>query len=70
MIVEKKLLEKNVNRLELGRNKFIEQVWKWKRESGNTINNQLRRLGASADWSRERFTMDEGLSQAVRESFC
>ena len=69
MVVEKKLTEKNINRHDLGRNKFIDQVWQWKKKSGNTINNQLRRLGASADWSRERFTMDEGLSNAVKKVF-
>ncbi len=52
-----------------GREKFVERVWKWKAQSGGTISQQLRRLGASADWSRERFTMDEGLSLAVRKVF-
>ena len=56
-------------RQSLGREKFIERVWEWKAESGGTIVNQLRRLGASCDWSRERFTMDEGLSAAVRKVF-
>ncbi|WP_291390250.1 valine--tRNA ligase, partial [Devosia sp.] len=56
-------------RREMGREKFLERVWEWKAESGGTILNQLRRLGASADWSRERFTMDEGLSEAVRKVF-
>ena len=69
MVVERKLSEKGINRRELGRDKFIEKVWEWKEESGGSINNQLRRLGASADWSRERFTMDKGLSLAVRKVF-
>jgi len=69
MVVEKQLLEKKINRKDLGRENFIKKVWEWKNESGNKINNQLRRLGASADWSRERFTMDEGLSQAVKKVF-
>ena len=69
MVVERKLSEKGINRRELGREKFIEKVWEWKEESGGNINNQLRRLGASADWSRERFTMDKGLSVAVRKVF-
>ncbi len=69
MVVEKKLAENKINRRDLGREKFIEKVWEWKKDSGGKINNQLRRLGASADWSRERFTMDEGLSKAVRKVF-
>ena len=69
MVVEKKLLENNISRNDLGRDKFIEKVWEWKKESGGKISNQLRRLGSSADWSRERFTMDEGLSKAVRKAF-
>ena len=69
MVVEKKLSEQGIDRRTLGREKFIEKVWEWKRESGGTINNQLKRLGASADWSRERFTMDEGLSKAVKKVF-
>ena len=56
-------------RHDLGRAKFIERVWEWKEESGSTISNQMRRLGASVDWSRERFTMDEGLSAAVKRVF-
>src|SRR5215212_7627158 len=55
--------------LHLGREKFVERVWQWKHESGGQILNQMRREGASVDWSRERFTMDEGLSRAVREVF-
>jgi valyl-tRNA synthetase len=70
MIVERQLMERQQpGRREMGREKFLERVWEWKAESGGTILNQLRRLGASADWSRERFTMDEGLSEAVRKVF-
>ncbi|HVY50003.1 MAG TPA: valine--tRNA ligase [Devosia sp.] len=70
MIVERQLMERQEpSRRELGREKFLERVWAWKAESGGTIINQLKRLGASADWSRERFTMDEGLSAAVRKVF-
>jgi len=70
MIVERQLMERQEpGRRELGREKFLERVWAWKTESGGTIINQLKRLGASADWSRERFTMDEGLSAAVRKVF-
>jgi len=68
-VVERQLHEEGIDRHQLGREKFIERVWQWRRESGRTILNQLRRLGASCDWSRERFTMDEGLSRAVREVF-
>jgi valyl-tRNA synthetase len=70
MIVERKLMEaQQPSRRELGREKFLEKVWEWKAESGGTILNQLKRLGASCDWSRERFTMDEGLSRAVLKVF-
>ena len=70
MVVERKLESENKpSRIELGREKFIEEIWKWKEESGSIITNQLRRLGASCDWSRERFTMDEGLSLAVNKVF-
>ncbi|MEO0328880.1 MAG: valine--tRNA ligase [Pseudomonadota bacterium] len=70
MVVERKLAEEgNVRRQDLGREAFLEKVWEWKEESGGTIFNQLKRLGASCDWSRERFTMDEGLSKAVLEVF-
>ncbi|MGB7574950.1 MAG: valine--tRNA ligase, partial [Thermodesulfobacteriota bacterium] len=68
-VVEKQLLEEGLNRHSLGREKFIERVWKWKEQSGGTIIGQLKKLGASCDWSRERFTMDEGLSKAVKEVF-
>ena len=69
MVVERQLQQKNISRHELGREKFIEAVWDWKEHSGNTISRQSRRLGTSMDWSRERFTMDEGLSEAVKETF-
>ena len=69
MVVERKLSEEGLDRRTLGREQFIEKVWEWKEESGDSINNQLRRLGASADWSRERFTMDKGLSEAVKKVF-
>ncbi len=68
-VVEKKIAKEGKRRWDLGREKFLEEVWKWKEESGNTITRQLRRLGASCDWSREAFTMDENLSLAVREVF-
>ncbi len=69
MVVERKLGEQGIKRRDLGRDKFIEKVWEWKAESGNTITSQLRRLGSTFDWSRERFTMDEGLNKAVRRVF-
>ncbi|WOI10390.1 valine--tRNA ligase [Thalassospira lucentensis] len=69
MVVERQLGEQNVTRHDLGREKFVEKVWEWKEKSGGTITNQLRRLGASPDWPRERFTMDDGLSAAVRKVF-
>ncbi len=68
-VVEKQLLEEGIDRHTLGREKLIERVWKWKEQSGGTIINQLKKLGASCDWGRERFTMDEGLSDAVKEVF-
>ncbi|WP_096895862.1 valine--tRNA ligase [Candidatus Scalindua japonica] len=68
-VVERKLAKKGTNRHELGREKFIEEVWKWKKEYGSEILKQLRKLGSSCDWERERFTMDEGLSKAVKEAF-
>ena len=68
-VVEKALAAEGLTRQELGRDKFIERVWQWKKEYGGNIVRQLRRLGASCDFSRERFTMDEGLSRAVREVF-
>ena len=70
MVVERLLAkEGKTNRREMGREKFLERVWAWKQESGGIITQQLRRLGASCDWSRERFTMDECLSKAVRKVF-
>ena len=70
MVVERQLMERGEpDRRALGREKFIERIWQWKEESGNTIVGQLKRLGASCDWSRLRFTMDEGLSRAVRKVF-
>lgn len=69
MVVERQLEAQGISRKELGREKFIEKVWEWKEESGGTITQQLRRLGSSMDWSRERFTMDPGLSAAVQEVF-
>ncbi|MEW6088032.1 MAG: valine--tRNA ligase [bacterium] len=68
-VVERQLKEEKTSRHELGREKFISRVWKWKERSGGIIISQLKRLGASCDWERERFTMDEGLSKAVREVF-
>ena len=68
-VVEKQLLEEGLDRHSLGREKFIERVWEWKEKSGGTIISQLKKLGASCDWSRERFTMDDGLSEAVKEVF-
>jgi valyl-tRNA synthetase len=70
MVVERQLMERQEpSRREMGREKFLERVWAWKAESGGTITRQLKRLGASCDWSRERFTMDEGLSRAVLKVF-
>jgi valyl-tRNA synthetase len=67
--VEMKLKEQGTSREEIGRNRFLEETWDWKEEHGGTIVEQIRRLGASCDWDRERFTLDEGLSKAVREAF-
>ncbi|MBY5980559.1 valine--tRNA ligase [Ferrimonas balearica] len=69
MVVERKLAAQNITRQDLGRETFIDKVWEWKEESGGTITQQLRRMGASVDWERERFTMDPGLSKAVQEVF-
>jgi len=68
-VVEKKLLEKGINKNSLGRDKFINEVWKWKEKSGNQIINQLKKLGCSCDWSRNRFTMDKDLSKSVVKTF-
>jgi len=69
MVVERQLNKDDVTRHDVGRESFIDRIWDWKEESGGTITQQLRRMGSSLDWSRERFTMDEGLSTAVRETF-
>ncbi len=69
MLVERQLEAKNINRRDIGREKFIEHIWQWKEQSGGIIFNQLRRLGASCDWQRERFTMDDGCSRAVLKAF-
>ena len=68
-VVERQLATEGKSRYDLGREEFVKRVWKWKEESGGTIRSQLKKLGTSLDWSRERFTMDEGLSKAVREVF-
>ncbi len=68
-VVEKKLLEKGIKKNEIGREKFIDEVWNWKKESGDKILNQLKKLGCSCDWSRNRFTMDKDLSDAVTKTF-
>ena len=69
MVVERQMADEGQTRHDLGRENFIKRVWEWKAESGGTITGQLRRIGASCDWGRERFTMDEGLSKAVRKVF-
>ena len=69
MVVERLLAAEGKTRHDLGREKFIDRVWQWKEQSGGTITSQMRRLGDSVDWTRERFTMDEGLSESVREVF-
>ena len=69
IVVERQLDQQNISRHDLGREKFIEKVWEWKEESGGKITQQMRRLGTSPDWSRERFTMDEGLSKSVIQAF-
>jgi valyl-tRNA synthetase len=69
IVVERQLDAQGISRHDLGREKFIEKVWEWKKYSGDTITRQMRRLGTSPDWSRERFTMDEGLSKSVKETF-
>src|SRR3989338_3944963 len=66
-VVERRLYEKGIKRQDLGREKFIEEVWKWREEYGSVIIHQLKKLGSSCDWERTRFTMDEGLSDAVLE---
>src|SRR3989338_7269394 len=69
MVVERQLAAEGIGRHDLGREKFLEKVWEWKEQSGGTITRQIRRLGSSVDWSRERFTMDDGLSESVKEAF-
>jgi valyl-tRNA synthetase len=69
MVVERELAKQGIRRLEIGREKFQEHIWRWKEQYGGTIQRQMRRAGASCDWTRERFTMDPGLSRAVREAF-
>ncbi len=69
MVVERKLAQEGRSRLEMGRKEFVDAIWQWKTESGGTITEQLRRMGASMDWSRERFTLDDTLSRAVKEVF-
>ena len=69
MVVERQLNAQGIKRHDLGREKFLEKIWEWKAESGGNITRQIRRLGSSVDWSRERFTMDDGLSNAVKEVF-
>ncbi len=69
MVVERQLGAEGKTRHDLGREAFVERVWQWKEQSGGTISRQMRRLGNSVDWSRDRFTMDEGLSEAVKEVF-
>ena len=69
MVVERQINAEGLTRQELGRSAFVERIWRWKEHSGNTITGQMRRMGASVDWAHERFTMDEGLSAAVRETF-
>jgi len=69
MVVERQLAAQGVSRHDLGREEFLKKVWEWKEQSGGTITRQIRRLGSSVDWSRERFTMDDGLSKAVQEAF-
>ena len=70
IVVERKLAKEGLKRQDLGRDKFLEKVWQWKEEYGSTIIKQLKKLGASCDWERVRFTMDEEYSQAVRGGLC
>ena len=69
MVVERNLLKEGILRTDLGRDEFVKKIWEWKEESGGMITKQLRSLGATPDWRRERFTLDEGLSKAVRKVF-
>jgi valyl-tRNA synthetase len=70
MVVDRMLLKQGINRHDLGREEFVKRVWQWKEESGGAILNQMKQVGASVDWTRCRFTLDEGLSRAVKEVFC
>ncbi len=70
MVVDRMLLKQGINRHDLGREEFVNRVWQWKAESGGAILNQMKQVGASVDWTRARFTLDDGLSRAVREVFC
>ena len=70
MVVERQINAEGLTRQDLGRDAFVERIWRWKERSGSTITGQMRRMGASVDWYHERFTMDEGLSAAVRETLC
>src|SRR5207244_4955185 len=69
VVLERQLAAEGKTRQDIGREAFLDRAWRWKEETGGTIIRQLKRLGASCDWSRERFTMDPGLSRAVREAF-
>ena len=69
MVVERQLAQQDLTRHDLGREQFVKKIWAWKKESGSTITRQMRRLGTSIDWSRERFSMDEGLCHAVNTAF-
>jgi len=69
MVVERQLAAQDITRHDVGREKFVEKIWDWKEQSGGTITSQMRRLGSSVDWEKERFTMDEGLSDAVNKVF-
>src|SRR4026207_423501 len=69
MVVERQLAAQNISRHDLGRDEFLKKIWLWKNKSGNIITQQIRRLGSSIDWSRERFTMDDTISRATTEAF-
>ena len=69
MVIERKLESEGTNKNKIGREAFLEKTWEWKKQSGGTISKQLRRMGASIDWSRERFTLDPDLSEAVKKVF-
>ena len=69
LLVERAITAEGLNRVEMGREKFLDRVWQWKEDNGGAICSQMRRLGASADWSREKFTLDDDMSTAVTEAF-